>query len=177
MLWPVSARAVTEPTRESVVDASFMQIDEPKFLGSRLQEGTVLTDEGGRDFSIGDLRGKPLILLLSYYGCDGTCPVMNAELARVLPRVERFRLGEIPILVASDVAAVLFGENSRRLVLGLVLFRKARSLDRRASVANWLYTVAYHVALRARSEAVRRQRPTERRPSLAGRSTTRARSS
>ncbi|MBL8486894.1 MAG: SCO family protein [Rhodocyclaceae bacterium] len=94
MLWPVSARAVTEPTRESVVDASFMQIDEPRFLGSRLQEGTVLTDEGGRDFSIGDLRGKPLILLLSYYGCDGTCPVMNAELARVLPRVERFRLGE-----------------------------------------------------------------------------------
>jgi RNA polymerase sigma factor (sigma-70 family) len=40
----------------------------------------------------------------------------------------------------------------------LILFRRARSLDRRGSVANWLYTVAYHVALRARANAARRQR-------------------
>src|SRR5690349_1578966 len=40
----------------------------------------------------------------------------------------------------------------------LVLLRRARSLDRRGSVAAWLYTVAYHVALRARAEAARRQR-------------------
>jgi RNA polymerase sigma factor (sigma-70 family) len=39
----------------------------------------------------------------------------------------------------------------------LVLFRRARSLDRHGSVANWLYTVAYHVALRARQSAARRQ--------------------
>jgi RNA polymerase sigma factor (sigma-70 family) len=39
----------------------------------------------------------------------------------------------------------------------LVLFRRARSLDRAGSVANWLYTVAYHVALRARADAARRQ--------------------
>jgi RNA polymerase sigma factor (sigma-70 family) len=40
----------------------------------------------------------------------------------------------------------------------LVLFRKARSLDRRGSVAGWLYTVAYHAALKARSDAARRER-------------------
>jgi RNA polymerase sigma factor (sigma-70 family) len=40
----------------------------------------------------------------------------------------------------------------------LVLLRRARFLDRRGSVASWLYTVAYHVALRARAEAARRQR-------------------
>src|SRR5262245_25815102 len=40
----------------------------------------------------------------------------------------------------------------------LVLFRRARALDRSRSVAGWLYTVAYHVALRARAEAVRRRR-------------------
>ncbi len=39
----------------------------------------------------------------------------------------------------------------------LVLLRRARSLDRRGSVAGWLYTVAYHVALRARAEAARRR--------------------
>ncbi|MBL8491971.1 MAG: SCO family protein, partial [Rhodocyclaceae bacterium] len=85
---------MSEPTRESVVDSSFMQIDEPKYLGSRLPEETVLTDAAGQDFRIGDLRGKPLILMLSYYGCDGTCPVMNAELAKALAKVDRFRLGE-----------------------------------------------------------------------------------
>jgi RNA polymerase sigma factor (sigma-70 family) len=40
----------------------------------------------------------------------------------------------------------------------LVLFRRARALDRHGSVAGWLYTVAYHAALKARSEAARRQR-------------------
>ncbi|HMC67103.1 MAG TPA: sigma-70 family RNA polymerase sigma factor, partial [Gemmataceae bacterium] len=40
----------------------------------------------------------------------------------------------------------------------LVLFRKARSLDRRGSVASWLYTVAYHAALRARADSARRHR-------------------
>jgi DNA-directed RNA polymerase specialized sigma24 family protein len=38
----------------------------------------------------------------------------------------------------------------------LVLFRKARSLDRRGSLANWLYTVAYRVALKAKAERIRR---------------------
>jgi RNA polymerase sigma factor (sigma-70 family) len=41
----------------------------------------------------------------------------------------------------------------------LVLFRRARALDQRGSLANWLYTVAYHVALKARADAAhRRQR-------------------
>ena len=39
----------------------------------------------------------------------------------------------------------------------LVLFRRARGLDRRGSMAGWLYTVAYHVALRARADAARRR--------------------
>jgi len=44
----------------------------------------------------------------------------------------------------------------------LVLFRRARALDRRGSLANWLYTVAYHVALKARADAAhRRQRERE----------------
>jgi RNA polymerase sigma factor (sigma-70 family) len=41
----------------------------------------------------------------------------------------------------------------------LVLVRKARSLDRRDSLTNYLYTVAYHLALRARSRAARGPAP------------------
>jgi DNA-directed RNA polymerase specialized sigma24 family protein len=40
----------------------------------------------------------------------------------------------------------------------LILFRRARSLKQTGSVANYLYTVAYHVALRAKADAARRQR-------------------
>src|SRR5262245_11967987 len=40
----------------------------------------------------------------------------------------------------------------------LILLRRARALDGRRSLSNWLYTVAYHVALRARADAARRRR-------------------
>ncbi len=71
-----------------------MQIDEPRYLGNRLQRDTWLTDTEGRHFRVAEMMGKPLILLLSYYGCDGTCPTMNAELAKVLEKLKRFQLGK-----------------------------------------------------------------------------------
>lgn len=89
----MSAHAVHEPPRSVTVDASVIQIDEPRFLGVEVRRDAVLTDSEGRDFTLADMLGKPVILLLSYYGCDGTCPTMNAELARVLAEVKRFRLG------------------------------------------------------------------------------------
>ena len=39
----------------------------------------------------------------------------------------------------------------------LVFFRRAHALGRRGSIANWLYTVAYHVALKARAGHARRR--------------------
>src|SRR5262245_29952065 len=39
----------------------------------------------------------------------------------------------------------------------LVLARRARALDGSGTVAGWLHAVAYHVAVRARSDAVRRR--------------------
>lgn len=86
--------AVREPPRSITVDSAIMQIEETSYLGAQLRADTVLTDSEGKDFTLGDMLGKPVILLLSYYGCDGTCPTMNSELAKVLAKVERFRLGE-----------------------------------------------------------------------------------
>src|SRR5262249_21084086 len=48
----------------------------------------------------------------------------------------------------------------------LVLIRKAGSLDRRGSLGNWLYTVAYRIALRARADAARRQQHESQAPAL-----------
>jgi protein SCO1/2 len=89
-----AALAVGEPTQNSIADSSVMQIDEPRFLGNRMIGDTVLTDAEGKDFRVAELLGKPVILLLSYYGCDGTCPTMNSELAKVLEKVTRFELGK-----------------------------------------------------------------------------------
>lgn len=78
----------------SSVDPAVMQIDEPSFLGNKISGETLLVDEDGKEFRLSEVLGKPTILLLSYYGCDGTCPAMNANLAKVLEQVGRFRLGE-----------------------------------------------------------------------------------
>jgi protein SCO1 len=80
--------------RDSVIDPSLMRIDEPKYLGKPLARDTLFTDADGQTFAMQDVLGKPVILLLSYYGCDGSCPTMNANLARVLKEVRRFKLGE-----------------------------------------------------------------------------------
>ena len=87
------AHAVSLPTQSSVTAGSVVQIDEPRFLGARLPAATVFEDETGTSFSLGEVLGKPVILLLSYYGCDGSCPTMNSELAAALSRLDRFKPG------------------------------------------------------------------------------------
>ncbi len=87
------AWAVGAPAVDSTVDPALLRIDEPQHLGRALDRATPLVDADGREFAIGDLLGKPAILLLSYYGCDGTCPTMNVELAKALDRLPRFRPG------------------------------------------------------------------------------------
>ncbi|MBU1237921.1 MAG: SCO family protein [Gammaproteobacteria bacterium] len=80
--------------RDSALDPALMRIDEPKYLGTPLARETPFVDADGTAFAMQDVLGKPVILLLSYYGCDGSCPTMNANLERVLADVKRFRMGE-----------------------------------------------------------------------------------
>jgi protein SCO1/2 len=90
----IASAAGTPPNAlPSTIDPQIMQIDEPRFLGARLRGDTRLLDEAGRPFTLGEWLGKPVILLLSYYGCDGTCPTMSANLAGALKQVTRFRPG------------------------------------------------------------------------------------
>lgn len=78
----------------SELDPELLRIDERAHLGRRLDPDLVLIDATGRRFRLGDLYGRPLVLVLSYYGCDGACPTLNANLGRMLAAVGRFRLGE-----------------------------------------------------------------------------------
>jgi len=79
---------------ESTIDPALMQIEESKYLGAPIDEAYRLVDVEGREFTLGDMMGKPLILLFSYYGCDGTCPTLNTNLKQVLSKIERFKIGQ-----------------------------------------------------------------------------------
>ncbi len=90
---PVWSARAPDARGESAPDPKIMQIDEVRHLGNALPKGLPLIDAEGRETTLGELLGKPAILLLSYYTCDGTCPVMNRLLYTELPKVERFRIG------------------------------------------------------------------------------------
>ena len=64
----------------SDIDPSIFQINETKFLGTKVNGDVQLIDEHGQEFKLSDKLGKPLILVLSYYTCDGSCSVINQDL-------------------------------------------------------------------------------------------------
>lgn len=80
---------------ESVVDPGIFRIEENKFLGTKLDKSIQLKDEQGQPFVLGDVftAGLPVILVLSYYNCDGTCTAVNADLATQLKGVTGWNVG------------------------------------------------------------------------------------
>lgn len=79
---------------ESTIDPAVMQIDEAKYLGTPLNKDFRLIDIEGEEFSLGDMLGNPLILLLSYYSCGGSCPTINRTLLQAIEAIKRFHLGK-----------------------------------------------------------------------------------
>lgn len=79
---------------ESYIDPSTFQIDEKKHLGARVDADIVLIDEDGKPFKLGDKLGKPLILVLSYYTCDGSCSIINTDLRENLEGVTKVTMGK-----------------------------------------------------------------------------------
>lgn len=119
------AAAQTPATPESEVDPKLFQIDEKAVLGAKVDAGTTFVDENGREFRISDMLGQPVVLLLSYYTCDGSCSVINANLRDLVRRVKRVVPGkDFRILTAS------FDEHDTRETL--IDFR--RRLDLKADV-------------------------------------------
>lgn len=78
---------------ESEIDPNQLKVDEIKFLGEKPNKGLNLIDEAGTPFTLGDKEGKPLILVLSYYNCDGTCSVVNNDLITLLSSQSAWQMG------------------------------------------------------------------------------------
>lgn len=81
-------------TPSSRVDPAIVRIDEEKYLGVRLAKDYVMRDADGREFALGDMMGKPLVLVLSYFSCDGACSAINKTLRDTLNDMERWKLGQ-----------------------------------------------------------------------------------
>ncbi len=78
----------------SDIDPRLMYIDQLGVLGNKLDPGTQLVDDQGRAFRWEEMLGKPLILVLSYYTCDGSCSVINQTLADLLKNVKAMKAGQ-----------------------------------------------------------------------------------
>src|SRR5208337_2311804 len=81
-------------TPVSDIDPRLLYIDQNSVLGKKINPGTELIDDQGRGFRWESMLGKPFILVLSYYTCDGSCSVINQELARHLEGVSAVKPGE-----------------------------------------------------------------------------------
>ncbi len=78
----------------SDIDPRLMYIDQHSVLGTKIDPGTELIDDKGHEFRWEEMLGKPFILVLSYYTCDGSCSVINQDLAGLLKRVKAVKAGE-----------------------------------------------------------------------------------
>lgn len=78
----------------SDIDPRLMYIDQNSVLGNKIDPGTELIDDQGHEFRWEEMLGKPFILVLSYYTCDGSCSVINQDLARLFKGVTAVKPGE-----------------------------------------------------------------------------------
>ncbi len=79
---------------ESDLDPTILVIDEKKHLGAKLDGDIPLIVESGKQVPISSFLGKPLIIVFSYYTCDGSCSVINHELVSLLEDIDLVRLGD-----------------------------------------------------------------------------------
>jgi len=104
-------------TPDSTIDPTVLTIDEPKFLGSKIDPELELIDGEGNEFKFKQLLGKPTVFLFSYYKCDGACPLINRDLKKHLSNITRIKAGEY-----YNVVTVSFDANDD--MMSLMQFEK-----------------------------------------------------
>jgi len=131
----------------SDLDASIMQIDEKKYLGAKLDAEVPLIVNSGEIVPLGDFFGKPLIVVLSYYTCDGSCSIINRILLDLLQDVTRVTLGD-------DYQILTLSFDTHDTVATTEAFGEKLGLDE-AQKANWtLATFESEADLKAQTSKI-----------------------
>ncbi|NVK18282.1 MAG: SCO family protein [Methylocystaceae bacterium] len=122
---------------ESVIDPESLRINEAKVLGLKPKRDFSFIDQHGDVFTFQDRTGKPLVLVMSYYTCDGVCSSVNIELGDRLSELEK--TGRIKPGRDFDVVTVSFDKNDT--VDTMQKFRKFVGLDQNVA-DGWTFAVA-----------------------------------
>jgi len=94
-LLPAAVRGEYGRTASSEIDPEIMKIDEEKYLGAPVAGDYRLSGVGTDSATLGDLMvGKPLVLLLSYYNCDGVCPTVNRQFRDLVAGMKKVKVGD-----------------------------------------------------------------------------------
>jgi len=78
-----------------------LKIDERKYLGTFVRDVKIILEDG-TEVNLYSLFGeKPTVLLLSYYTCEGTCPVRVINLNKLILESEALKSRDFNVLVLS----------------------------------------------------------------------------
>ncbi|WP_135078241.1 SCO family protein [Terasakiella sp. SH-1] len=122
---------------ESEIDPEYLRINEAKVLGLKPKKGFSFVDQNGVPFTFKDRVGKPLVLVMSYYTCDGVCSSVNIELGERLAELEK--TGRLKPGRDFDVVTVSFDKEDTLETLNK--FRTHVGLDKNVA-DGWTFAVA-----------------------------------
>ncbi|MBF0625149.1 MAG: SCO family protein [Magnetococcales bacterium] len=94
LAWTADSGAEYFRHRQSDIDPGIFRIEEKKYLGNKIDPDLMIVATDGRAFAFRELLGKPLVLVLSYYTCDGSCSAVNGEVKALLEQVKRLEMGK-----------------------------------------------------------------------------------
>ncbi len=88
---------------------------------SLYQVETAFTDDAGRPFALGALRGRPVVLTMFFASCNYACPLLIADVTRIRdglppPLRDRAALVLVSFDVARDTPAALRQYRAERLL-------------------------------------------------------------
>jgi len=114
----VSGQAAPSPTSTS---AGVGAADAALPASSVYQLAVALTDQTGRDFRLGDRRGKPMLVSMFYSNCQFVCPMLIDTLRDTESKLdvgERDHLGVLMVSIdpAHDSVAVLKQKADERAI-------------------------------------------------------------
>ena len=87
--------------KKDFFDPAVLKIDEGKYLGGFVADVEVVLEDGSVAKIYDLLRDKPTILLLSYYTCEGSCPIRIDSLNKLIKSSDQLKNRDYNVLVLS----------------------------------------------------------------------------
>ncbi len=95
------AVGATNVLRKDFFDPSLLKIDTKRYLGAYVANTDVILEDGKRVKLYDLLSNKPTILLLSYYMCEGSCPIRIDNLNKLIKSSGSLKNRDFNVLVLS----------------------------------------------------------------------------